>query len=70
VSTCPKCGCDAGAHFMICPRMGGPISFSFDRLFAAEVMNDEGECETVSEESPEKKDETEENAEDGQRGQG
>jgi hypothetical protein len=32
-NVCPHCGCDAGAHFMSCPRAGGPISFAFDGLF-------------------------------------
>lgn len=32
-NVCPHCGCDAGAHFLACPRVGGPISFAFDRLF-------------------------------------
>lgn len=30
---CPRCGCDAGVHFINCPRVGGPISFAFDDLF-------------------------------------
>jgi DNA polymerase III epsilon subunit-like protein len=30
---CPHCDCDAGVHFINCPRAGGPISFSFDGLF-------------------------------------
>lgn len=39
-SVCPQCGCEAGAHFMSCPRVGGPISFAFDGLFARDKEND------------------------------
>jgi hypothetical protein len=31
--TCPQCGAGGGCHFMTCPRVGGPVSFSFDGLF-------------------------------------
>lgn len=36
---CPTCGCDGGAHFMACPRVGGPVSFSFDGIFSKDVVD-------------------------------